>query len=70
MTMDKSSNTMQTLPVTEATLRPLGSSRKTAAVATTKFAGRLGGNQEFIADTTDDDAQSLLKRQADAVSMT
>lgn len=33
-------------------------------VATLRFAGRLGGNQEFIASPDD---QSLLKKQPDAV---
>ena len=36
-----------------------------AAVAT--FAGRLGGNQQFIADADSDETKPLLKQQADAV---
>ena len=38
------------------------------AIANAHFAGRIGGNQEFIADPDSDDTQSLLKRQPDAVS--
>lgn len=39
--------------------------RRNHAVAQTPFAGRLGGNQEFIAD---DDDESILEKQPDAVS--
>lgn len=39
--------------------------KKGSPVATAPFAGRLGGNQEFIASPDD---RSLLERQPDAVS--
>lgn len=37
------------------------------AVASAPFAGRIGGNQEFIADPDDEESQELLKKQPDAV---
>jgi hypothetical protein len=36
-------------------------------VTTARFAGRLSGNQEFIAEPDSEETQSLLKRQPDAV---
>ena len=42
--------------------------RPNTAVAVTAFAGRLGGNQEFIADHDSDSDKSLLQKQPDAVS--
>lgn len=38
-------------------------------VSTANFAGRIGGNQEFIADPADEDTHSLLRKQPDAVSL-
>ncbi|KAK4505120.1 hypothetical protein PRZ48_003083 [Zasmidium cellare] len=46
----------------------VSNARQGKGVADAQFAGRLGGNQEFIADVNDEDAQSLLKKQPDAVS--
>lgn len=42
--------------------------RRSAAVRQTPFAGRIGGNQEFVADGDDEDTEELLKKQPDAVS--
>ena len=42
-----------------------GQVTKKSRVVDTTFAGRLGGNQEFIAGS---DHSSLLKRQPDAIS--
>ncbi|KAF2158423.1 hypothetical protein M409DRAFT_71658 [Zasmidium cellare ATCC 36951] len=48
----------------------VASARQRKGVADAQFAGRLGGNQEFIADVNDEDAQSLLKKQPDAAPLT
>jgi hypothetical protein len=37
------------------------------SVTAAPFAGRLGGNQDFIADKHDEDAKRLLKKHPDAV---
>lgn len=43
--------------------------RKRPAVSTTTFAGRLGGNQAFVADDASESGQMLLSKQPDAVSV-
>jgi hypothetical protein len=42
-------------------------SRKRQDVATRPFAGRIGGNQEFVVHSDSDDADEILKKQPDAV---
>lgn len=42
-------------------------SRLDYAVASSPFAGRIGGNQEFVVTTSDDDASEVLKKLPDAV---
>jgi hypothetical protein len=37
-------------------------------VANTAFAGRIGGNQEFVALNENEESQALLEKQPDAVS--
>lgn len=37
------------------------------AVASSPFAGRIGGNQEFVVTGRDDDANEVLKKLPDAV---
>ena len=37
-------------------------------VAEAPFAGRIGGNQEFVVHPDDEDSKELLKKQPDAVS--
>ena len=44
-----------------------GRSRRRHAVATAPFAGRIGGNQEFIASGYDEESEEILKKQPDAV---
>ncbi|QIW97353.1 hypothetical protein AMS68_002871 [Peltaster fructicola] len=46
-----------------------GSSMPRSRVANITFAGRLGGNQEFIADPDSEEAQALLKKQPDAAPL-
>lgn len=41
---------------------------KRSAVTTAVFAGRLGGNQGFVADADSEGDRNLLKRQPDAVN--
>lgn len=42
--------------------------RSTRPLTTTHFAGRVGGNQEFIADKDFDGHDHILKKVPDAVS--
>lgn len=42
-------------------------SRLEYAVASSPFAGRIGGNQEFVVTDQDDDASEVLKKLPDAV---
>jgi hypothetical protein len=44
-------------------------SRKRQDVATRPFAGRIGGNQEFVVHGDSDDADEILKKQPDAVGI-
>lgn len=48
----------------------LRGSRINSSVTSSGFAGRIGGNQEYIIDSQDDDARELLKKQPDAVRIT
>lgn len=43
-------------------------SRLDYAVSSSPFAGRIGGNQEFVVTSDDDDASEVLKKLPDAVS--
>ena len=42
-------------------------SRHRHSIASAPFAGRIGGNQEFIATGDDEATEEILKRQPDAV---
>lgn len=42
-------------------------SRLDYAVSSSPFAGRIGGNQEFVVTSEDEDASELLKKLPDAV---
>lgn len=47
---------------------PMEQSRRlNYAVASAPFAGRIGGNQEFVVSSRDDDAGDVLKKLPDAV---
>lgn len=61
--MAKEERADQELPRTNDDAGFFGRGRARQAVASAPFAGRIGGNQEFVA--SDDD--SILKKQPDAV---
>ena len=52
---------------THSFTREASNLRSGRVIAQTQFAGRLGGNQEFVVDPNSEDARSLQEKQPDSV---
>ena len=62
---DQHHSTMSPSDGLESALRLRGG--KLPALRTAPFAGRIGGNQEFIAAADDESEEAIRKKQPDAV---
>lgn len=67
--MSKTERQMESNTVTGTSSTDGQRSRHTYTVSSSPFAGRIGGNQDFVVTSHDDDAGEVLKKLPDAVSL-